>query len=136
MSNMIGRLTAAFMIICGGVLGLFFGVISFLSTSLMANTLGYGYVNVWQYASLFGKYGMIGYPGLGVVLYQIMVFWSVLSLAGAIVAMCGGISVARSLSLKAILLSVLGGILLLLTFSWVPAFIVIAGSLVLVFCNV
>jgi len=102
----------------------------------MATTLGYGYVNVWQYASLLGKYGMIGYPGLGVALYQIMVFWSVLSLAGAIVATCAGISVARSLSLKAILLSVLGGILLLLTFSWVPAFIVIAGSLVLVFCNV
>src|SRR5208282_1809369 len=136
MSEMIVRWTAAFMIICGGVLGLFFGVISFLSTSLMANTLGYGYVNVWQYASLLGKYGMIGYPGLGVALYQIMVFWSVLSLAGAILATCGGISVARSLSQKATFLSVLGGILLLLTFSWLPAFIVIAGSLVLVLCNV
>ena len=124
------------MIICGGVLGLFFGIISFLSTPLMANTLGHGYVSVWQYASLFGKYGMIGYPGLGVALYQIMVYWSVLSLAGAISATCGGISVARSLSLKAILLSVLGGIALLLAFSWLPAFIVIAGSLVLIFCNV
>jgi len=136
MSDMIARLTGAFMIICGGVLGLFFGIISFLSTPLMANTLGHGYVSVWQYASLLGKYGMIGYPGLGVALYQIMVYWSVLSLAGAISATCGGISVARSLSLKAILLSVLGGIALLLAFSWLPAFIVIAGSLELIFCNV
>ncbi|HMK84016.1 MAG TPA: hypothetical protein VK503_09885 [Candidatus Bathyarchaeia archaeon] len=133
---MISRLTTAYMIICGGVLGLFFGLISFLSTSPMATELGYGYVNVWQYASLLGKYGMIGYPGLGVALYQTMVFWSILSLAGAIVAMCGGISMARSLSRKAILFSVLGGILLLLTFLWVPAFIVIAGSLVSSFCNV
>jgi len=127
---------SAFMIICGGVLGLFFGVISFLSTSLMANILGNGYVSVWQYAGLLGKYGMIGYPGLGVALYQIMLFWSVMSLAGAFLAICGGISVVRSQSRKATLLSVLSGILLLLTFSWLPAVLVLAGSLVLVFCNV
>ena len=127
------RLLMTVMIILGGVLGLFFGMISFLSTSLMANIMSYGYATVWQYASMLGQLGMIGYPGLGVALHQIMVLWSILSLTGAILATYGGIRLARTLDPTAISLSFLGGILLLLAFSWLPAIIVIASSIVLVF---
>ena len=121
------------MIILGGVLGLFFSIISFLSTSMMANIMGYEFATVWQYASMLGQFGMIGYPSLGVGLYQIMVLWSVLSLTGASLAACGGIWLARTFDSKAISLSFMGGILLLLAFVWLPAIIVIVSSIVLVF---
>jgi hypothetical protein len=123
---------AVTLVVVGGVLGFFFGAISFLSAPMMGNTLGPGYAAVLQFASLLGHYGLIGYPELGIGLNQIMTFWSLISLTGASLALIGGFMVARSLKSQANLVALLGGILLLLTFSWLPALLVIAAVLSLI----
>ena len=124
---------ASSLMILGGFLGLFLATISFLSVPLMANVMKFSYATVWQYASLMGRYGMIGYPDFGVDLNEIMLPWSVLSLAGAFFATCGGLRIARRVTLTNELLVAAGAVLLLLTFSWIPALMVIAGCLILAF---
>ncbi|HXY82934.1 MAG TPA: hypothetical protein VEH56_04375 [Candidatus Saccharimonadales bacterium] len=124
--------SAVTLVIVGGVLGFFFGAISFLSAPMMGNALGPGYGVVLQFASLLGRYGLIGYPELGIRLNEIMTFWSLISLTGATLALIGGYMGARSLKSRADLVALLGGILLLLTFSWLPALLVIAAVLSLI----
>lgn len=131
MSGLIYRLAVTFVVV-GGVLGFFFGAISFLSAPMMGNALGPGYVAVLRFASLLGRYGLIGYPDLGLGLNQIMTFWSLVSLLGASLALFGGFTIARPLKSHAVLVALFGGILLLLTFSWLPALLVIAAVLSLI----
>lgn len=129
---MSSRKIALQLIVLGGVIGLILAVISILSVSLMADVLGYGYVSVWQYAALMGRFGMIGYPEFGGDLNEIMLSWGIMSMVGALLAIYGGFRAVRSATRNSHLLAMIGGVLLLMSFSWIPAFMVIVGCLILI----
>jgi hypothetical protein len=97
----------------------------------MADPLGPEYTVVWGYARLMERYGMIGYPNLGLDLQSIMVVWSLMSLAGGCLASYAGLRAFRGCTGTGKVVASSGGVLLLLTFSWIPALTVMAGCLML-----
>ncbi len=127
------RNVACSLIVVGGILGLLPACISLLSVPLMADLLGSDYAVVWEYARLMGQYGMIGYPNIGPDLQTIMLVWSFLSLAGGFLAAYSGFRAFRGLTGDSKIAASSAGVLLFLAFSWVPAFIVTAGCLILIF---
>ena len=129
------RRFARVLILFGGILGLVISMISLTMVPFMAGLLGYGYGVVWQYGGMvMSKYDMFGYPQFGLDLMpSVMVMWSLLGLVGGILSVFCSLRLRRHITSNMIFVSAIGGILLLLSFSWLPSLMVLAGSLLLYF---
>jgi hypothetical protein len=123
------------LIVLGGILGLVISLISLCMVTFMASLLGYGYGVIWQYGGpLMGKYDMFGYPQFGLdTMPIVMTVWSLLGLVGGSLSVLCGLSLRRYRTSNIIFISTIGGVLLLLSFSWLPSLMVLGGSLLLHF---
>ncbi len=113
-------------------------MISSISLSMvpfMAGLLGYGYGVIWQYGGIMmGKYDLFGYPQFGLDMMPIvMTMWSLLGLVGGSLSVFCGLSLRRYHTGNMTFISAIGGVLLLLSFSWLPSLMVLVGSLLLHF---
>ena len=119
----------------GGTLGLVISIISLTMVPFMADLLGYGYGVMWRYGGMMmSNYDLFGYPQFGLVLMpSVMVVWGLLGLFGGSLSVFCSLKLRRRLTSNLIFVSAIGGILLLLSFSWLPSLMVLAGSLLLHF---
>jgi len=129
------RRFARVLILLGGFLGLVISIISLTMVPFMADLLGYGYGVMWEYGGMMmSKFDMFGYPRFGLdTMPNVMVMWSLLGLVGGSLSVFCGIRLRRRLTSNMIFISAIGGVLLLLSFSWIPSIMVLAGSLILYF---
>lgn len=121
--------------VLGGILGLVISLISLSMVPFMASLLGYGYGVIWQYGGMMmGKYDLFGYPQFGLdIMPSVMTIWSLLGLVGGSLSVFCGLRMRRSHTSNMIFICAIGGVLLLLSFSWLPSLMVLAGSLLLHF---
>lgn len=126
---------AMVLILLGGILGLVIALVSFSMIPFMAGVLGYGYGLIWEYGGLMmGRYGMFGYPQFELgMMPTVMVVWSLIGLVGASLSVLCGLKLRREHSKHVALIGSIGGVLLLLTFSWLPGVMVLAGSVMVYF---
>lgn len=126
---------ASVLIVLGGILGLVISLISLSMVPFMARLLGYGYGVIWQYGGMMmGKYDLFGYPRFGLdVMPSVMTIWSLLGLVGGSLSVFCGLRLRRCHSSNMIFICAIGGILLLLSFSWLSSLMVLVGSLLLHF---
>jgi len=122
-------------VLLGGILGLMISIISLTMVPFMADLLGYGYGVMWQYGGMMmSKYDLFGYPQFGLdIMPSVMVMWSLLGLFGGCLSVFCSLRLRRRLTSSLIFVSAIGGILLLLSFSWLPSLMVLAGCLLLYF---
>jgi len=124
------RELAMVLILIGGVLGLVFALFSFAMIPFMAGMLGYGYGMIWRYGGMLGRYGMFGYPQFGLELMSgVMLVWSLVAIVGALLSVYSGLRLKRKYSKNTAFIGIVGGVLLLLSFSWLPGLLVLAGSI-------
>jgi hypothetical protein len=99
----------------------------------MAGFLGYGYGVMWQYGGLMmDKYDLFGYPQFGTdMMPNAMTLWSLLGLAGGSISVFCGLR--RQHARNVIFVGAIGGVLLLLSFSWLPSLMVLVGSFLFCF---
>jgi hypothetical protein len=125
---------AEVLILLGGILGIVIALVSLTMVPFMAGVLGYGYGIMWQFGGMMGTYGIFGYPQFGfAVMSSVMVVWSLLGLAGAMLSIFCGLKLRHEHTKKVSFIGSIGGIFLLLTFSWLPGLMVLAGSVLLYF---
>jgi hypothetical protein len=101
----------------------------------MAGILGFGYGMMWQYGGMMMvKYDLFGYPQFGLdMMPGVMTIWSLLGLFGGSLSVCFGLRRERHNTRNLTFVSTIGGVLLLLSFSWLPSLMVLAGSILLYF---
>jgi len=101
----------------------------------MADLLGYGYGVMWQYGGMMmNKYYMFGYPQVGLdAMPSVMALWSLLGLIGGASSIFSAVRMSRHCTINIIFVGAIGGVLLLLSFSWVSSLMVLVGSLLLYF---
>jgi hypothetical protein len=116
---------ASALVVIGGVLGLVFALVSLLVIPFFAGMMIFGQRLMAEY----GGFGMIGYPRFGVLFGGLMFVWSGVGLAGALLATYSGFKLRRYYARGAAIIGIIGGVLLLVTFSWLPALMVLAGSI-------
>jgi len=123
------------LILLGGILGLVIAMISLTLAPYMATVLGYGYGVMWQYGGIMmGGYGLFGYPQFGLAMMpSVMIMWSFLGLVGALLSITCGLKLRRGCTGNVIFIGAIGGVLLLLSFSWLPGLMVLAGALSIYF---
>jgi hypothetical protein len=120
------------LMLIGGIVGLIFASVSLAMVPFMARWMGYGYAMVWQYGGIMVRYAMFGYPDFGLdMMSGVMFVWSLLGLAGALLSIYCGLKLRQRHVKKIAVIGIIGGIILLLTFSWLPAFSVLAGSIMM-----
>ena len=113
----------------GGTLGLVSAMTAFTMNPFMAGLMGTEYATIWQYGGMIGKYGMFGYPEFGLaVMTEVMFVWSLIGLAGAVLSIYCGIKLQQNWTRDVAFIGLEGGFLLLLTFSWLPSLLVLAGA--------
>lgn len=119
----------------GGILGVLISVISLTLVPFMVGLLGYGYGVVWQYGGIMmNKYYMFGYPQVGLdMMPSVMVLWSLLGLVGGVSSVFSALRLRRHYNSNTIFVGAIGGMLLLLSFSWLSSLMVLTGSLLLYF---
>jgi len=118
----------------GGILGLVFAVVSLAMVPFMAGILGYGYGMVWQFGGFIDRYGMFGYPRVGIeIMTGVMFLWSLLALVGAFLSIYSAVRLGRERTRNIAFIGIVGGVLLLVTYSWVPSLMVLAGSILAYF---
>jgi hypothetical protein len=121
---------AGVLILLGGILGLMIAAISLTMVPFMSGILGDGYGVMWQYGGIMmGRYGLFGYPQFGLaIMPSVMAIWSFLGLVGALLSITCGLKLRRGCTRNVIFIGAIGGVLLLLSFSWLPGLMVLAGS--------
>jgi len=126
---------AEVLILLGGILGLVIALVSLTMAPFMAGVLGYGYGIMWQFGGMMmGTYGIFGYPQFGLaVMSSVMVVWSLLGLTGAFFSIFCGLKLRKEHTKNVSFIGSIGGVFLLLTFSWLPGLMVLAGSVLLYF---
>ena len=119
----------------GGILGVLISVISLTLVPFMVGLLGYGYGVVWQYGGMMmNKYYMFGYPQVGLdMMPSVMVLWSLLGLVGGVSSIFSALRLRLHYTSNTIFVGAIGGMLLLLSFSWLSSLMVLTGSLLLYF---
>ena len=119
----------------GGILGLAISVISLTLVPFMAGVMGYGYGVMWWYGGMMmDKYFMFGYPQVSLDMVPVvMVIWSLFGLIGGSLAVCCAVKLRSGYSMNMIFVGAIGGIFLLLSFSWLASLLVLAGSIFLYF---
>jgi len=121
---------AVVLILIGGVLGLLFAMLSLAMVPFMGGMLGYGYRMMWQYGGIMGRYGMFGYPRLGLeFMTGVMFVWSLVALLGALLSIYSGLKLRRKYAKNIALIGIVGGVLFLVAFSWFPGLLVLAGAI-------
>ena len=122
---------AGVLVVLGGILGLVISSISLSMVPFMASLLGYGYGIMWQYGGIMmDKYVLFGYPQFGLnVMSNVMTIWSLIGLVGGSVSVFCGFKLRRRLTSNMIFICAIGGLLLLLSFCWLPSLMVLVGSL-------
>lgn len=113
------------LVLIGGVLGLVFALASLLVIPLFAHIMILGQPMMTQY----GGFGMMGYPRFGVLFGGLMLLWSGVGLVGALLAVFSGLKLRRDDAKGPAMIGIVGGVLLLVTFSWIPGLMVLAGSI-------
>jgi hypothetical protein len=123
------------LILLGGILGAVVAFVSFSMNPFMVGVLGYGYGVMWEYGGfMMGRYGMFGYPQFeSGMMPTVMAVWSLMGLVGASLSMLCGLKLRQAHSKNVALIGSLGGVLLLLTFSWIPGLMVLAGCVMVYF---
>jgi hypothetical protein len=122
------------LILIGGVLGLLSASVSLTIVPFMAGMLGYGYGTMWRFEGIMDRFGMFGYPRFGhEIMAGIMLLWSLLGLVGALLSIYSGLGLRRKYANNIAFTGIIGGLLLLLTFSWLPSLLVLAGSVLAYF---
>jgi len=116
---------ATALVLIGGVLGLLFALFSLVVIPFFARMMGYGLGMMGQY----GGFGMMGYPRFGMLVGGMMMLWSGVGLVGALLAIYSGVKLRQTYAKSAATVGIVGGVLLLMTFSWLPGLIVLAGSI-------
>jgi hypothetical protein len=95
----------------------------------MMGMLGYEFEITWQYGEMMGKYGMFGYPQVDPeIIALIMLVWTMIMLVGATLSIYCGFRLRQDNAKNVGFFGLVGGLLLLLTFSWLPALLVLVGS--------
>ena len=119
----------------GGILGLAISVISITLVPFMAGVMGYGYGVMWWYGGMMmNRYGMFGYPQVGLDMVPVvMAIWSLFRLIGGSLAVYCAVKLRSGYTMNVIFVGVIGGIFLLLSFSWLASILVLAGSILLYF---
>jgi hypothetical protein len=119
------------LVLIGGIVGLIFASVSLAMVPFMASWMGYGYAIVWQYGGMMVRYAMFGYPDFGhEMMSSVMFVWSVLGLAGALLSIYCGLKLRQGYLWRIAVIGIMGGTLLLFTFSWLPGLSVLAGSVI------
>ncbi len=119
------RELATALVLIGGVLGLVFALLSLVMISLFAGVVNFGLGFMGQY----GGFGMMGFPRFGMFVGAMMLLWSGVGIVGALLAIYGGLKLRQDYGKGAATMGIIGGVLLLITFSWLPGLIVLAGSI-------
>ena len=110
-------------------MGLVFAVCSLAMIPFMAGILYYGFGMIWQYGEMMGKYGMFGYPQVDLgIIAVVMLAWTMIMFVGAILSIYCSVRLRQDYAKNVAFFGIVGGILLLLTFSWLPALLVLVGS--------
>ena len=119
----------------GGILGLAISVISLTLVPFMAGVMGYGYGVMWWYGGMMmDKYFMFGYPQVSLDMVPVvMVIWSLFGLIGGSLAVYCAMKLRSGYTMNMIFVGAIGGIFLLLSFSWLASLLVLAGSIFLYF---
>lgn len=122
--------TAIILILIGGSLGFVFTLGSFATGLFMAGILGYEYGAMWEYGSMINRYGFFGYPQLELDMMNNVIFvWSLLGFAGSMLSMTCGLKLRNNYSNSVVFVGLIGGVLMLLAYSWLSALMVLAGSM-------
>lgn len=116
------------LVLVGGSLGLVFSLVSLILVALIFGISRYGYQMLWQYSDMMARYGMFGYPESSITPY-VMLVWSLLGLFGSTLSIYCGLTYWRNVSNDIFFKGLVGGFLLLLTFSWVSSLMVLVGSI-------
>ena len=116
---------ATALVLVGGVLGIVFALASLVMIPFMAGLMSYG----WGMMGRYGGFGMMGYPRFGMFLGGMVVLWTGVGLVGAVLAIYSGLRLRQSYTKSTATIGIIGGVLLLVTFSWLPGLIVLAGSI-------
>ena len=83
---------------------------------------------------MMNKYYMFGYPQVGLAtMPSVMVLWSLLGLIGGALSVSSAVVLNRHYTSNTIFVGAIGGVLLLLSFSWLSSLMVLAGYLLLYF---
>ena len=77
----------------------------------------------------YGGFGVMGYPRFDPLFGGLMLLWSGAGLVGALLAVFSGVKLRRDYAKGSAIIGIIGGVLLLVTFSWLPGLIVLAGSI-------
>ena len=128
------RRVALILILIGGITGLLFAIVSLAMVPFMAGILGNDYGTIWQYGGLLDRYGMVGYPQVGLeIVAEVMFLWSLIALVGGFLSVYSALRLARKFATDFAFIGIVGGVLLLVTFSWLPSLLVLAGSVLAYF---
>jgi len=114
---------ASALVIIGGILGLVFALVSMFMIQFFAGMMDFGFGMMGRR----GGFWMMGYPQFGVFFSGIMLLWSALALVGAILAIYSGFKLRQNKG--SAIIGIIGGVLLLVTFSWIPGLLVLAGAI-------
>lgn len=97
---------------------------------VMAGMITYGYGTVWRYSAIMSTYGMFGYPEFEpVYLTTVMSMWNLVGLVGTLLSIYCGIKLRKKWVRNVTFIGLVGGVLLLLTFSWLSSLLVLTGSI-------
>lgn len=121
---------ASTLILLGGSLGFIFVLISLLMALFMAGMISYGYGTVLRYGVLISAFGMFGYPEFEpAYLTAVMAVWSLIGLVGTLLSIYCGIRLRKNEGGNVAFLGLVGGVLLLMAFSWLSSLLVLVGSI-------
>ncbi len=80
----------------------------------------------------YGAIGMMGIPQFGMlfgVSLGLVMLWFGVGFVGALLAIFSGLKLHQNYSKNWAAMGIIGGVLLLITFSWIPGLIVLAGGI-------
>ena len=120
---------AIILILIGGILGFLLALVALVLVLFIAGIASYGYLIVSQYGAL-ARYGMFGYPEFGSSLMtEVMFVWSLLGLVGSVLSIYCGLTLRKKWGRNVVFTGLVGGFILLLTFSWLSSFLVLGGAI-------
>lgn len=122
------RSLAIALVLIGGVLGLVFALFSLAIISFFAGTMDFAGGMMRRY----GAIGMMGIPQFGMlfgVSLGLVMLWFGVGFVGALLAIFSGLKLHQNYSKNWATMGIIGGVLLLITFSWIPGLIVLAGGI-------
>jgi hypothetical protein len=119
------------LVLAGGTLGSAFSLFALMMIPFFASTVNYDWmIHGWSMMGRYSGYGMMGYPRLGLYFGGVMLLWALFGLIGGILALYSGLKLRSDYGKVSAAVGIIGSILLLITFSWLPGLIALAGSII------